>query len=125
MNQFWHWLTTPDPTPGLTRNKLLKLATRLFIFVFIVTVLSTLLGLTPLGPYINTFWGSLIFVLVLYIPFAKFLNLDSFVNRPAPRVPPAQTGRVQQAAPGALERKRQKARYAGVSKAPPKIGGRR
>ncbi|WP_346732445.1 hypothetical protein [Deinococcus radiodurans] len=86
---FWRWLTTPDPHPGFTRPKLLKLAVRLFLFVLLATVLSSLLNLTPLRPYLNTFWGSLLFVLLLYIPAARFLNIDTFMPRRFQTPPPS------------------------------------
>ena len=119
---FWRWLTTPDPHPGFTRPKLLKLALRLFLFVLVATLLSSLLSLTPLKPYLNTWWGSLVFVLLLYIPAARFLNVDTFTPRrfqsPAP-------GRSASPAGQTLEKRREKNRYAGVRKPPPRMGGRR
>ena len=119
----WRWLTTPDPHPGFTRAKLLRLALRLFLFVLVATLLSSLLSLTPLRPYLNTWWGSLLFVLLLYIPAARFLNVDTFVpgrfQRPAPG------GRAAPASTNALDKRREKNRYAGVRKPPPRTGGRR
>lgn len=120
---FWRWLTTPDPHPGFTRSKLLRLALRLFLFVLVATLLSSLLSLTPLRPYLNTWWGSLLFVLLLYIPAARFLNVDTFVpgrfQRPAPG------GRAAPVSTNALDKRRAKNRYAGVRKPPPRQGGRR
>lgn len=120
---FWRWLTTPDPHPGFTRSKLLRLALRLFLFVLVATLLSSLLSLTPLSPYLNTWWGSLLFVLLLYIPAARFLNVDTFVpgrfQRPAPG------GRAAPASMNTLDKRREKNRYAGVRKPPPRTGGRR
>lgn len=120
---FWRWLTTPDPHPGFTRSKLLRLALRLFLFVLVATFLSSLLSLTPLSPYLNTWWGSLLFVLLLYIPAARFLNVDTFVpgrfQRPAPG------GRAAPASMNTLDKRREKNRYAGVRKPPPRTGGRR
>ncbi|AXG99639.1 hypothetical protein ACTQ9L_00355 [Deinococcus wulumuqiensis] len=120
---FWRWLTTPDPHPGFTRSKLLRLALRLFLFVLVATLLSSLLSLTPLSPYLNTWWGSLLFVLLLYIPAARFLNVDTFVpgrfQRPAPGSNAAQGGT------STLDKRREKNRYAGVRKPPPRTGGRR
>lgn len=120
---FWRWLTTPEPQPGFTRTKLLKLALRLFLFVLVATLLSTLLSLTPLKPYLNTWWGSLLFVLLLYIPAARFLNADTFVPQRV-QTPAARPGTTGSSA-GALQRRREKARYAGVRKSGPKVGGRR
>ena len=120
---FWRWLTTPDPHPGFTRSKLLRLALRLFLFVLVATLLSSLLSLTPLSPYLNTWWGSLLFVLLLYIPAARFLNVDTFVpgrfQRPAPG------GRAAPASMNTLDKRREKNRYAGVRKPPTRTGGRR
>ena len=50
----WVWLTTPDPAPGFTTNKLLKLAVRVLLFAIVATLISGVLGLTPLRPYLNT-----------------------------------------------------------------------
>ncbi|MDO4244645.1 MAG: hypothetical protein Q4C89_01300 [Deinococcus sp.] len=119
---FWQWLTTPEPQPGFTRTKLLKLALRLFLFVLVATLLSSLLSLTPLKPYLNTWWGSLLFVLLLYIPAARFLNADTFTPQRF-QTPAARPGTPSSA--GALQRRREKARYAGVRKSGPKVGGRR
>ena len=122
---FWRWLTTPDPHPGFTRPKLLKLAVRLFLFVLLATVLSSLLNLTPLRPYLNTFWGSLLFVLLLYIPAARFLNIDTFMPRRFQTPPPQPGARAGQPVTNTLEKRREKNRYAGVRKSPPRMGGRR
>ena len=123
---FWRWLTTPDPHPGFTRPKLLKLAVRLFLFVLLATVLSSLLNLTPLRPYLNTFWGSLLFVLLLYIPAARFLNIDTFMPRRFQTPPPQPGARAgQPVSTNTLEKRREKNRYAGVRKSPPRMGGRR
>ncbi|AAF09661.1 hypothetical protein [Deinococcus radiodurans] len=122
---FWRWLTTPDPHPGFTRPKLLKLAVRLFLFVLLATVLSSLLNLTPLRPYLNTFWGSLLFVLLLYIPAARFLNIDTFMPRRFQTPPPQPGARAGQPATNTLDKRREKNRYAGVRKSPPRMGGRR
>ena len=122
---FWRWLTTPDPHPGFTRPKLLKLAVRLFLFVLLATVLSSLLNLTPLRPYLNTFWGSLLFVLLLYIPAARFLNIDTFTPRRFQTPPPQPGARAGQPGTNTLDKRREKNRYAGVRKSPPRMGGRR
>ena len=121
----WRWLTTPDPHPGFTRPKLLKLALRLLLFVVVATLLSSLLSLTPLAPYLDTWWGSLLFVLLLYLPAARFLNMDTFTPRrfQAPARPGAQVGGA--ASTNALQKRREKNRYAGVRKSPPRTGGRR
>ncbi|SEJ90550.1 hypothetical protein SAMN04488058_1334 [Deinococcus reticulitermitis] len=132
--KFWTWLTTPDPDPGFSTRKLGKLALRLFLFVLVATLLSSLLSLTPLGPYLNTWWGSLIFVLALYIPASRFLNVDTFLprrmveaaSRPGSR--PVGRAAAQVAARESAERmqrRKEKARYAGVRKGGPKFGGKR
>ena len=128
--KFWTWLTTPDPDPGFNTRKLGKLALRLFLFVLVATLLSSLLSLTPLRPYLNTWWGSLLFVLALYIPASRFLNVDTFVPRrmvgPAGR--PVGRAAAQTAARESAERmqrRKEKARYAGVRKSSPKFGGKR
>jgi hypothetical protein len=117
----WHWLTRPDPTPGFTTGKLLKLLARILIFAVIATVLSSLLQMTPLKPYLETWWGSLIFVLILYIPAAKLLSMNDMFIRPAPRG--AAPGKAQTLSSAA--RRKERHRYAGVKKSAPRQGGRR
>jgi hypothetical protein len=117
----WRWLTTPDPAPGLTTTKLLKLAARVVLFAAVATLLSTLLSLTPLRPYLNTWWGSLIFILILYVPLARYMTLDTL-----PRTRGAAPGgKPTPVAATSAQRRRERNRYAGVKKGPPKYGGRR
>lgn len=119
--KLWRWLTTPDPSPGLTRGKLLKLTVRVLLFAFLATLLSSLLSLTPLRPYLNTWWGSMLFVLALYIPLARFMTLDTFSARRATRG----AGPATQASTSRAQRRKERNRFAGVKKGPPKYGGRR
>lgn len=123
----WRWLVTPDPTPGFTRSKLVRLGLRVLLFALAATLLSGLLGLTPLKPYLNTGWGTFLFILVLYVPASKFLNVDTFVVPRAPGASPLARRANQEAARASAERqqrRKEKARYAGVKKGPPKMGGR-
>ena len=113
---WWRWLTTPEAAPGVTSAKIIKLALRLLLFVMFVTLVSGVLALTPLGPYVSTFWGSMLLVLALYLPLARWLNVDTFV--PARPVP-------QSTRPAPAPARAKKANYAGVSKKPPKFQGRR
>jgi hypothetical protein len=116
---FWRWLTTPDPQPGFTRGKLLKLAVRVVLFATFATLVSSVLSLTPLRPYLNTWWGSLLFILVLYVPLARFMMVDSFgPGRAAGR------GADPRAGASSAQRRKERNRYAGVKKGPPKYGGR-
>lgn len=117
----WRWLTTPDPAPGLTSGKLLKLSARVLIFALLATLLSSLLSLTPLEPFLNTWWGSMLFVLALYIPLARFMTLDTFT----PRRRAADTSPAAQGAHSRTQRRKERHRFAGVKKGPPKYGGRR
>lgn len=121
----WRWLTTPDPNPGYTPGKLIKLTIRVLIFAVLATLVSSLLQLTPLKPYINTWWGSMLLVLAIYLPLMKFMAVDTFV--PGAR-PGSQTGKLVsdlRVRPTAAQRRKEKNRFAGVKKAPPKYGGRR
>ncbi|GHF51887.1 hypothetical protein HNQ07_003085 [Deinococcus metalli] len=117
----WRWLITPDPAPGLTRTKLLKLVARVVLFAVVATLLSSLLSLTPLRPYLNTWWGSLIFILILYVPLARYMTLDT-IPRTRGAAP---AGKTTPAAGTSAQRRRERNRYAGVRKGPPKYGGRR
>jgi len=118
----WRWLTTPDPDPGFNWNKMLKLVIRVVLFATVATLISSLLALTPLRPYLNTWWGSLIFILILYVPMARFLLVDSFAPRrgSAPSAPGKGGSTLSSA-----QRRKERNRYAGVKKGPPKYGGRR
>ncbi|MFC4456276.1 hypothetical protein [Deinococcus sonorensis] len=115
----WRWLTTPHPDPGFSRGKIGKIALRFLLFLLLLTLVQFLLNLTPLRPYLQTWWGSALVVLLMYVPFFRFLTLDTpgaGTRFGAPPPSPASTSRVQ--------RRREKNRYAGVRKAPPR-GGRR
>ncbi|RJF71911.1 hypothetical protein D3875_10390 [Deinococcus cavernae] len=120
---WWRWLTTPDPNPGYNTGKLLKLFVRVAVFAVLATLLSTLLMPTPVGKYLNTWWGSMLLVLVLYLPLMRFLSVDTFVPRRF-QAPPS-TNAAGKTVPSSTERRKEKNRYAGVRKAPPKYGGRR
>lgn len=113
---------TPDPEPGFTRRKLGRLLIRVALFTVVATLLSGLLRLAGLGPYLDTVWGTLIFVLLLYIPLFRFLTVDTFVPRRLAGRTPAST-RQQSAA--RTQRRRERNRYAGVKKGPPRGGGGR
>lgn len=120
----WRWLTTPDPHPGFTTGKLLKLALRVFIFALLATVVSSVLQLTPLRPYLQTGWGSMLLVLALYLPLMRFMAVDTFVPRQRPAANAQRVGDLR-VRPTAAQRRKEKNRFAGVKKAPPKYGGRR
>lgn len=119
----WRWLTTPDPNPGFTSNKLLKLVIRVVLFATVATLISSLLALTPLRPYLNTWWGSLVFILILYVPMARFLLVDNFA--PSRRAPASATGSKGKSTLSSAQKRKERNRYAGVKKGPPKYGGRR
>lgn len=121
---WWRWLTTPDPNPGYTTGKLLKLFVRVAIFAVLATLVSALLMPTPVGKYLNTWWGSMLLVLVLYLPLMKFLGVDTFTPRRFQQ-PTTKTTASGKTVPSSAERRKEKKRYAGVRKAPPKYGGRR
>ncbi|WP_291426424.1 hypothetical protein [Deinococcus sp.] len=118
----WRWLTTPDPAPGLTTTKLLKLAIRVMLFALMASLVSACLQLTPLRPYLKTGWGSMLLVFALYLPCIKFFNIDTFTNRTPPPVN-QRPGTAATLTPA--QRRKEKNRFAGVKKAPPKYGGRR
>ena len=120
----WQWLMTPDPNPGYTTGKLLKLFVRVAVFALLATLVSALLMPTPLGPYLRTWWGSMLLVLALYLPLMRFMTVDTFTPRrfqsPGPRT--SGSGRTVSTS---AERRKEKNRFAGVKKSPPKYGGRR
>lgn len=123
----WRWLTTPDPEPGFTARKLLKLCVRVVIFALLATLLSAALRAAGLGRYLDTWWGTLLFVLVLYVPLARFLLVDTFVpgRGGAGRAGARRTGQGSRTSTS-TERRKERHRYAGVRKGPPRgMSGRR
>jgi hypothetical protein len=120
---FWRWLTTPDPEPGFTRRKLGRLLIRVLLFTVLATLLSGVLRAFGLGPYLDTWWGTLIFVLLLYVPLARFLTVDTFVPR---RLAGQAQARGKTQTSTSAQRRKERNRYAGVRKGPPRGGaGRR
>ncbi|GGR21748.1 hypothetical protein [Deinococcus ruber] len=119
----WRWLTTPDPSPTYTASKIGRIAARFVLFLLAVTLINTLLSLTPLRPYVATWWGSAIVVFALYIPFARILILDTpgAMRQQGLRGPAVKPS-------AAAVRRKERNRYAGVKKGPPgggRGGGRR
>lgn len=122
----WRWLTTPDPEPGFTRGKIVKLTVRVFLFAIFATLIGGLLRAVGLGPYLDTWWGTLIFVLVLYVPLARYLMVDTFAPSRigGGRLAAGSKAPVNKAGQTSAERRKERNRYAGVRKSAPK-GGRR
>lgn len=116
-------LMTPDPEPGFTPRKLRRTFVRMLIFMAVALLASALLHAVGLGKYLNTGWGTMLFVLVLYVPLFRFMTVDTF--RPTRLTAQARPGgAARQASQNRTERRRERNRYAGVRKAPPR-GGRR
>ena len=123
----WVWLTTPDPAPGFTRTKLLKILARTLLFVVVVTILQAIVYAVGLGAYLKTWWGTLLLISVVYIPFFRLMSLDTVAPRPAPgAVKPGQRPTAAQASQSRIAKRAEKNRFAGIKKGPPKnMGGRR
>ncbi len=119
----WKWLTTADPSPKYTTGKIGRIAARFFLFLLLVTLIQFFLSVTPLGPYLKTWWGSAVVVFALYIPFARILILDT---PGANRQPMGRLGAASKPSASAVRRK-ERNRFAGVRKGPPGggRGGRR
>ena len=108
---FWRWLTTPDPTPGFTMAKIGKLLLKSLLFAFVAVTIQSLLVTLGLSFFKST-WGTLVIVLLVYIPFARILSVDF---APPPRaVRGGPVGRGQKA-------RVKKRKYAGVKKGGPKL----
>ncbi|WP_293911283.1 hypothetical protein [Deinococcus sp.] len=123
----WTWLTTPDPSAGLSRGKLLKILARTLLFVVVVTALQALLYAVGLGAYLKTWWGTLVLITAVYIPFFRLMTLDTMVRPPAARpLKPGERPTAAQASQARIAKRAAKNRFAGVKKGPPKnMGGRR
>lgn len=125
--RFWRWLTTPDPSPGLSAGKIGKLLFKSFLFALVAVTLQGVLR--ALGvPFVGTTWGSLLVVLIVYIPFARLLSVDFM---PPPRTSGRSGGNVDgrgaSSAKGRaksgdkLRLKRDKRKFAGVKKSGPRF----
>ncbi len=123
----WTWLTTGDPEPGFNRTKLFKILARTLLFVLAVTLLQALVYALGFGAYLKTWWGTLLLITVVYVPFFKLMTLDTLVGPPPPRpVKPGQKPTAAQASQVRIAKRAEKNRFAGVKKGPPKnMGGRR
>ena len=123
----WTWLTTPDPSPGLSRGKLLKILARTLLFVVVVTALQATLYAAGLGRYLQTWWGTLLLITVVYIPFFRLMTLDTMVRPPVARpLKPGERPTAAQASQARIAKRAEKNRFAGIKKGPPKnMGGRR
>jgi hypothetical protein len=121
----WTWLTTADPSPKYTPGKIGRIVVRFVLFLMFVTLVQSLLALTPLREFFRGFLGSAIVVFALYIPFARILILDT----PGAARQRQGFGRGEAAKPSvSAVRRKEKNRFAGVKKGPPgggRGGGRR
>lgn len=109
---WWRWLFTPDRSPGLSAPKIAKLMLRAFLFALVAVLLQTALVALRV-PYMNTIWGQLAIVILLYIPFARYLAMDM--------VPPERGVRGRTGRNGKPIRKLAKRKYAGVKKSGPRF----
>ncbi len=108
----WRWLTEPDSTPGLSTKKVTRLLIKSVLFAFVAVTAQVLLRMAGLK-IVDTWWGTAIIVLLLYIPFARFLAVD--MAQPPSRARPGgkkDAGRYQK-----VDRRR----YAGVKKGGPRF----
>ena len=121
LSAWWRSLMTPDPDPGFTGRKLRRMFVRMGLFTAVALLASALLHALGLGQYLNTWWGTMLFVLALYVPLFRFMTVDTFTPSRLRQARPGQAGQASQAR---AERRRERNRYAGVRKAPPR-GGRR
>lgn len=110
MKRFWTWFTTPDPTPGFTVAKIVRLFLKSTIFAFVAVTLQLILVSLGLSFFATT-WGALLIVVLVYIPFARILSADF-----AP--PPRPVGRAV-AGKGKVRKDRRK--FAGVKKSGPRF----
>ena len=72
---FWNWLNTKDPRPGLNKDKIIRLLVKAFLFAMVINLV--VVGLAALKvPYMNTFWGQTLVMLVVYIPFLRWFMIE-------------------------------------------------
>ncbi|AFZ66667.1 hypothetical protein [Deinococcus peraridilitoris] len=112
--RLWRWLTTPDPAPGFTLKKVGRLFAKSLLFALIAVSLQLLLRALGLE-FVDTTWGTLLVVLLVYIPFARILSVD--FAPPPPRARPG--GKSLGSKAGTSRVKKRK--YAGVKKSGPRL----
>lgn len=72
---FWRWLNSKDPRPGLNKDKIIRLLVKAFLFAMVINFI--VVGLAALKvPYMNTFWGQTLVMLLVYIPFLRWFMID-------------------------------------------------
>ena len=108
----WRWLTEPDPTPGLSVKKVSRLLIKSVLFALVAVAVQVALRAAGLK-FIDTWWGTAVIVVLLYIPFARFLAVDM-------AQPPART-RAGAKKGGGRYQKVDRRRYAGVKKGGPRF----
>lgn len=109
---FWRWLTTPDPTPGFNARKIGKLLAKSLLFALVAVLVQVLLRALGLR-FVDTTWGTLLVVLLVYIPFARILSVDfAPPPRSAPKGGKAGSSRATRA---------KKRKFAGVKKGGPRL----
>lgn len=121
--RLWQWLTRPDPTPGFTARKIGKLFLKSTLFALVAVTLQTLLLLAENAVFGTRFfgstWGTLLIVVLVYIPFARVLSVDFMV-------PPRTVGRGAAKGPalskgGRPVKRVTRKKYAGVKKGGPRF----
>ncbi|WP_027483840.1 hypothetical protein [Deinococcus pimensis] len=115
--RIWQWLTRPDPTPGFTVGKIGKLFLKSTLFALVAVTLQSLLALAEHALFGTRFftstWGTLLIVVLVYIPFARILSVDFMVPPRTPTKGAAKGGRPVKRA--------QRKKYAGVKKGGPRF----
>lgn len=114
--RFIRWLNTVEKTPGLSVNKTVRLLVKAMLFAFLAVSLQTLLvGLKI--PYADTIYAQIGILLLIYIPFFRWMNAEMVYTRPQA----VARGKDGKPLGKKLVSKAKKVKYAGVKGKGPKF----
>jgi len=114
--RFIRWLNTVEKTPGISVNKVVRLLFKAFLFAFLAVTLQALLVSLKV-PYANTIYVQIGILLLIYIPFFRWMNAEMMYTRPQA----VARGKDGKPLGKKLASKAKKIKYAGVKGKGPKF----
>jgi len=114
--RFIRWLNTVEKTPGISTNKIVRLLFKAFLFAFLAVSIQALL-VTLNVPYAKTIYAQIGILILIYIPFFRWMNAEMIHTRPQPIA----RGKDGKPLGKKLSSKAKKIKYAGVKGKGPKF----
>ncbi len=112
--RFIRWLNTVEKTPGISTNKIVRLLFKAFLFAFLAVSIQAIL-VTLKVPYAKTIYAQIGILILIYIPFFRWMNAEMIYTRPQPALR-GKNGKGKK-----LSSKAKKIKYAGVKGKGPKF----